>query len=234
MFCPKCGASLPETARFCASCGNPLPASRVQQTTGVSTTPQASAHQANTPQATIPQTNAPQANPAPNQPVKDKKKVRSAGDTLSKYLAIIACVIGIGSFFFLPIVSASVTLLGYGVGIPFTGFNLLFGTTVNAFSETYSVEGSLYGVLFILPLFLALITSIFLRGKARNICLIIFSVLSISAAFILAALFSTHSGVEAGFATYGIKYGMGFWLYTIASFAVLIIAIVSLRLAKKN
>ena len=129
MFCPKCGAQLPDGSRFCASCGSQI---------GGAPAPAA----------------APQAGYVPPvQPIKPSIAVSGlATNDLGMLVSVVAAFVGIVAFF-MPIISLSV----FGSTTTLSAMQMTFGATVYGMSMDGEFANILFLVIPVIALVVSLL-----------------------------------------------------------------------------
>ncbi len=145
MFCPKCGAQLPDGSRFCASCG--------AQIAGASA-----------PAA------APQAGHVPPvKPVKPGIAVSGlATNDLGMLVSVVAAFVGIVAFF-MPIISLSV----FGSTTTLSAMQMTFGATVYGMSMDGEFANILFLVIPVIALVVSLLVKGNPRAIARIVVAVI-------------------------------------------------------------
>lgn len=157
MFCPKCGAQLPDGSRFCASCG-----AQIAGASAPAAAPQAG--------------HVPPVQPAqPVQPIKPGIAVSGlAANDLGMLVSVVAAFVGIVAFF-MPIISLSV----FGSTTTLSAMQMTFGATVYGMS----MDGEFANILFLVIPVIALVVSLLVKGKPGAIARIVVAVVLLGFVF---------------------------------------------------
>lgn len=183
MFCPNCGSTIADDARFCGTCGTKIDRP-----------------------AAMPRPTASPRPSAPVAPAAPRIKVPTAANAsaLWDHLPLISSVAALVALL-LPMFGMGI----FGLSASMSGFSMIFGGEMLG----SSYDGELANLALLAPGVLGLVSALALRGRAANVAGIAGGVIGVLLTLLLGSVASDTSVGELQ---------IGFWLFALASVALVV------------
>ncbi len=210
MFCPTCGSRIPDDARFCGVCGVKI------NRPGAAPVPPAQPAPAQ-PGSVRPTAPVPAPFSAPGVRMPASVRLAAPGSTY-ELIRLVPLASGVLALVALVLPMFGVGFLGFSGSM--NGINMVFGGEVLG----YSIDGDPFNLLLLVPGVLGLVSALVLHGRVARVAAIVGGAFGL---LLVMALGSSVVDSSVG------ELQIGFWLFALASIALLASSVAGIVLDKR-